>query len=123
MGSSLVRRERAGAHMPKSEGGNAFPMDGTSVWPRTSPGDKPATYLTRNTGRTWKRQDSGLPHSQGWVTVKRLAKSADAHPPAGLCFGTTSGGIWAGRNEGAKWSCIARHLPRIYAVVAVEFAA
>ena len=28
----------------------AFPMDGTSVWPRTSPGGKPAAYITRNAG-------------------------------------------------------------------------
>ncbi|OGA51745.1 MAG: glycosyl hydrolase, partial [Betaproteobacteria bacterium RIFCSPLOWO2_12_FULL_63_13] len=27
-----------------------FPMDGTAVWPRTSPGGKPAVYLTRNSG-------------------------------------------------------------------------
>jgi len=35
-------------------------------------------------------------------------------------FGTTSGEVWASRNEGAKWSCIACHLPQIYAVEAAE---
>jgi photosystem II stability/assembly factor-like uncharacterized protein len=97
-----------------------FPMDGTAVWPRTSPGGKPATYVTRNAGRTWQRQDKGLPASQAWFTVKRQCMSCDRHKNAGLYFGTTSGEIWASRNEGEKWSCIAKHLPHIYAVEAVD---
>ena len=97
-----------------------FPMDGTSVWPRTSPGGKPASYVTRNSGKSWERQDAGLPRSQGWFTVKRQSMSGDAHDPVGLYFGTTGGEVWASRNEGEKWSCIARHLPEIYAVEAVE---
>jgi photosystem II stability/assembly factor-like uncharacterized protein len=96
-----------------------FPMDGTSVWPRTSPGGKPAAYVTRNSGRTWQRQDAGLPASQGWFTVKRQAMCADERDPAGVYFGTTNGEVWASRNEGARWACIARHLPHIYAVEAV----
>ncbi len=98
-----------------------FPMDGTSVWPRTSPGGKPAAYMTRNAGKSWQRLDAGLPPGQGWFTVKRQAMSADAHDPVGLYFGTTGGEVWASRNEGAKWACIARFLPEIYAVEAVEF--
>lgn len=97
-----------------------FPMDGTAVWPRTSPGGKPAAYVTRNAGKTWQRLDNGLPPGQGWFTVLRQAMSGDAHDPVGLYFGTTCGEIWASRNEGEKWSCLARHLPQIYAVEAVE---
>ena len=93
-----------------------FPMDGTAVWPRTSPGGKPAAYVTRNAGKTWQRQDDGLPSEQGWFTVKRQAMSVDSGEPAGVYFGTTGGELWASRNEGAKWSCIARHLPEIYSV-------
>ena len=48
-----------------------FPMDGTTVWPRTSPGGKPAVYATRNGGKTWQRLDAGLPREQAWWTVKR----------------------------------------------------
>jgi len=97
-----------------------FPMDGTSVWPRTSPGGKPAAYLSRNGGKTWTRQDAGLPPKQGWFTVKRQAMSGDAHEPVGIYFGTTGGEVWASRNEGAAWTCILRHLPEIYALEAVE---
>ena len=97
-----------------------FPMDGTTVWPRTSPDGKPAVYTTRNGGKTWQRLDAGLPRQQGWWTVKRQAMTGDARDPVGLYFGTTSGELWMSRDEGRKWSCIARHLPEIYAVETAE---
>jgi len=95
-----------------------FPMDGQTVWPRTSPDGTPAVYATRNGGKTWKRLDAGLPESQAWWTVKRQAMCADAGDPVGLYFGTTSGELWASRDEGKGWTCVARHLPEIYAVEA-----
>lgn len=97
-----------------------FPMDGTSVWPRTSPEGKPAVYATRNAGKTWRRLDDGLPQRQAWWTVKRQAMTADAQDPVGLYFGTTSGELWMSGDEGRGWSCIAQHLPEIYAVEAAE---
>ena len=93
-----------------------FPMDGTSVWPRMSPGGKPAAYRTRDAGKTWKRQADGLPKSQGWWTVKRQAMTADAFPTVGVYFGTTSGEVWGSRDEGRTWKWLAAHLPHIYAV-------
>jgi hypothetical protein len=48
--------------------------------------------------------------------VKRQAMTADAGAPVGLYLGTTSGELWASRDEGARWSCLMRHLPEIYAV-------
>lgn len=92
-----------------------FPMDGTGVWPRTSPEGKPAGYVSRNAGKTWKRLDTGLP-KQAWFTVKRQAMASDRHNPVGLYVGTTSGELWASRNEGEKWTCVANHLPEIYSV-------
>src|SRR3989344_1321587 len=97
-----------------------FPMDGQTVWPRTSPEGKPAAYVTRNGGKRWQRLDAGLPRSQAWWTVKRQSMTADAQDPVGLYFGTTSGELWMSRDEGQRWACLARHLPEIYAVEAVE---
>ena len=97
-----------------------FPMDGTMAWPRASPDGKPCAYVTRNGGKTWQRQDSGMPESQAWWTVKRQAMTSDAHDPVGLYFGTTSGDLWMSRDEGERWSNIARHLPEIYAVETAE---
>ena len=93
-----------------------FPMDGTSVWPRVSPGGKPAAYRSVNGGKTWQRQASGFPAAQAWWTVKRQAMTADDAATVGVYFGTTSGEVWGSRDEGRTWKCLAQHLPEIYAV-------
>jgi photosystem II stability/assembly factor-like uncharacterized protein len=93
-----------------------FPMDGTSVWPRTSPGGMPAIFRTQDGGEHWQRLANGLPEEQAWWTVKRQAMTADALDPVGLYLGTTSGELWVSRDEGGRWINIARHLPEIYAV-------
>ena len=92
-----------------------FPMDGTQVWPRTSPDGRPAVYATRDGGSSWQRQDAGLP-ARAWFTVKRQAMTTDAADPVGVYFGTTSGEVWASANEGERWQSIASHLPEIYSV-------
>jgi hypothetical protein len=76
--------------------------------------------MTRTSGKTWKRQDRGLPQSQAWLTVKRQAMCADSCDPVGVYFGTTNGEIWGSRDEGEHWSCLARHLPHVYSVEAAE---
>jgi hypothetical protein len=93
-----------------------FPMDGQTVWPRTSIAGKPAVYVTRNGGKSWQRQDKGFPASQAWWTVKRQAMCADAKDSVGLYVGNSGGELWASRDEGRHWRCIARHLPEIYSV-------
>lgn len=122
-----------GAGMPKSVGAVGFPlaihptdpdtlwvfpMDGTDVWPRVSPGGRPAAYRSLDGGRTWRRQDVGFPKKQAWWTVKRQAMTTDQREPAGVYAGTTSGEVWGSRDEGRTWRCLARHLPHIYAVEA-----
>ncbi len=95
-----------------------FPMDGTTVWPRTRPRGKAAAYVTQDAGRSWSRQDRGLPREQAWFTVKRQAFCADECDSVGLYLGTTGGEIWMSPNEGASWRQVAAHLPEIYSVVA-----
>ena len=92
-----------------------FPMDGTDVWPRTSPGGRPAVYVTRDAGASWQCQANGLPE-RGWYTVKRQCMSVDDRDPVGVYFGTTSGEIWGSPDEGGQWHCLASHLPEVYSV-------
>ena len=75
-------------------------------------------YRSVNGGKSWQRQARGLPASQAWFTVKRQAMSADTGDPVGVYFGTTSGEVWASRDEGRTWKCLAAHLPEIYALEA-----
>lgn len=131
----LGRWERIGDNMPKEIGDIGFPivlhprdpatawvfpMDGSSVWPRTSPDGKPAAYMTRDAGQTWARLDSGLPKRHAWFTVFRQAMTIDQGDPAGIYFGTTGGELWASTNEGAQWRRLAAHLPQIYAIEATS---
>lgn len=97
-----------------------FPMDGTQVWPRTSPGGRPAVYATLDGGASWRRYDKGMPAAQAWWTLKRQAMTADGHDPIELYFGTSSGELWGSADSGESWSCIACHLPEIYAVEAIS---
>ena len=92
-----------------------FPMDGTDVWPRTSPAGRPAVYATRDAGASWTRLDHGLPE-RGWLTIKRQATTVDQGDPLGLFFGTTGGEVWGSTDEGATWECLVRHLPEIYSL-------
>lgn len=125
------RWERVGANMPKEVGDIGFgivlhprdpdtvwvfPMDGSTVWPRTSPDGEPAMYRTRDAGATWERQDRGMPREHAWWSVKRQCMAQDAHDPLGVYLGTTSGEVWGSVNEGRSWRCIGRHLPHIYSL-------
>ena len=93
-----------------------FPMDGTSVWARTSPGAAPAIMRTRDGGATWERLDRGLPRENAWWTVKRQCMAQDAHEPLAVYLGTTNGEIWGSVNEGRSWRNLARHLPHVYSL-------
>lgn len=125
------RWQRIGRNMPKEVGDIGFPMvvhphddrmawvfpmDGTEVWPRTSPDGRPAVYATHDGGETWQRHCNGMPAEHAWWTVKRQAMTADKQGTVGLYFGTTSGELWQSRDEGQQWACLARHLPEIYSV-------
>jgi photosystem II stability/assembly factor-like uncharacterized protein len=129
------RWTRIGEKMPKSVGDIGFPMvvhprdprtvwvfpmDGSTVWPRTSVGGKPAVYGTRNAGASWQKLAQGMPAKDAWWTVKRQAMCADSRDPLGLYLGTTSGEVWASADEGKRWRCIARHLPHVYSVEAAD---
>ncbi len=98
-----------------------FPLDGGFPLGRITPDGMPATYITRNGGKTWKRQDKGLPKGDGWFSLKRQAMITDSRDPVGVYFGTTGGEVWASRNEGESWIQLANSLPEIYSVEVAEW--
>src|SRR5262249_35760956 len=103
--------------------------DGSKVWPRVSPGGKPAVYRSVNGGRRGPRHATRPPKGQTRLTRQRQAKTPGGGGPAGVHFATTTGEggarraeggaprrIAASRDEGRTWRCIAAHLPHVYAV-------
>jgi hypothetical protein len=130
------RWTRVGEHLPKEVGDIGFavqihprdadtawvfPMDGTDVWPRTSPDARPGLFVTRDGGTSWQRQSEGMP-PRAWWTVYRQSVATDREKSVGVYFGTTSGEVWASPDEGATWRPIAQHLPAIVSVETGEFA-
>lgn len=93
-----------------------FPMDGTDVWPRTSPAGAPAVYRSQDGGQSWARQDNGLPAHHGYFTVKRQCLAVDSGASVGVYFGTTGGDVWGSVDEGSTWRELVRYLPHIYSV-------
>lgn len=125
-----TRWQRIGDNMPKEVGDigfpivlhprkpdtiYVFPMDGTSVWPRTSPDGRPSVYTSDDAGDSWRRLDKGFPEN-AWWTVKRQCMAHDGQDTLGLYFGTSSGELWQSHDEGESWRCLAQHLPHIYSV-------
>lgn len=123
--------ERIGDNMPKEIGDIGFPlilhpkyvnklwvvpMDGTKVWPRTSVDGKPALYHSQDGGKSWIRQDKGLPEKNAYFTVLRQATTHDAQDPLGLYVGTRSGEVWASFDEGNNWQCIVSHLSDVFSL-------
>lgn len=92
------------------------PVDGKSGGRRLPLGGRPALHRTTDAGETWQRQGAGLAEEGAWWTVKRQALAVDGYDPLGLYLGTSSGEVWASRDEGESWARIASGLPAIYSV-------
>lgn len=121
---------RIGDKLPKGISDHGFPIvthprDPKTAWifpneafpyARVPHEGKPAAFVTHNAGKTWKRQDKGMPAREGWFTIKRQAMNSDTRDPLGLYFGTTGGEVWGSRDEGESWARITDHLPEIYSV-------
>jgi hypothetical protein len=132
--STEQRWIRIGCNMPKAVGDIGFPMtchprnantiwvvpmDGGTVWPRTSIEGRPAVFRSRDAGESWQRLDRGLP-SRAWHTVLRQAMAHNGGAPLDLVFGTTSGEVWGSHDEGDSWKSLVTGLPKIMSVTSVR---
>lgn len=128
------RWTRIGNNMPNEVGDIGFPMtchptddqtvwvvpmDGGTVWPRTSVNGKPAVFRTRDGGGSWQRLDRGLP-ARAWHTVLRQSMAQNGASSPELAFGTTSGEVWASSDEGDSWRSLLTGLPKIMSVTAAR---
>jgi photosystem II stability/assembly factor-like uncharacterized protein len=83
---------------------------------RTMPDGHAAVWRTNDAGSSWQRLDQGLPEKDAYVGVLREAMAIDPYDVPGLYFGTSTGQIFASRDEGETWTQIADYLPSISSV-------
>ncbi|MBN9670023.1 WD40/YVTN/BNR-like repeat-containing protein [Roseibium aggregatum] len=87
---------------------------------RYPPDAAAAVWKSSDGGRTWQARRHGLPQTACFFTVLRQAMAGDSRDPAGLYFGTNTGSVFASLDEGESWQEIARHLPTILSVEAMD---
>ncbi len=90
---------------------------------RFTPDGKVAVWRTSDAGSTWRRLDKGLPQRDAYVGVLREGMAIDDHDTPGLYFGTSTGQLFASRDEGESWNEIASYLPGIWSVEVATVAA
>jgi photosystem II stability/assembly factor-like uncharacterized protein len=92
-----------------------LPLNGDTKG-RYPPEGRVAVWRSRDGGENWRDARTGLPQSGAYFGVMRQAMATDALDPAGVYFGTSNGSVYASRDEGESWDCIARDLPAISSV-------
>jgi photosystem II stability/assembly factor-like uncharacterized protein len=73
-------------------------------------------YRSRDRGGSWQLLTNGLPQSDTFVNVMRMALTVDANEAPGVYIGTQGGQILASRDGGDSWDVIFNWLPPIYAL-------
>lgn len=91
------------------------PLEGD--FSRIPPDGHFAVWATDNGGKEWMKLDSGIP-KVSYFTVLRDGMVTDQEDPCGLYFGTTTGQLYASRDQGDNWVCVADGLPPILSVSA-----
>jgi hypothetical protein len=97
-------------------GGSLFVVPLESDEYRMPVGGDLAVYRSDDDGDHWVRAGAGYPPGPSYTGVLRAAMSADAHDPAGLYVGTTSGSTLVSPDGGETWRRLPWTLPRILAV-------
>jgi hypothetical protein len=105
----------AAVHPREADTFYLFPLNGDQAG-RFPPDGAAAVWRSRDAGATWQACRQGLPQEGTYFGVYRQAMAVDAHDPAGVYFGTSTGNFFASADEGDSWSLAASFLPSIFSV-------
>jgi hypothetical protein len=102
------------AHPSKKGWAYLLPLVGD--WNRVTKDGVVRVYRTKDGAKSWSEASSGLPKKGAYMTVLRDAMRTDTNDPAGVYFGTTTGQVYASRNDGNSWQLAADNLPPVLSV-------
>ena len=91
-----------------------FPLESSEG--RFPPESACRVFRSRDAGATWQALGEGLPDHGFYAGVMRDALCVDDADPAGVYFGSRSGGVYASGDEGDSWSLVAENLPDVLCV-------
>jgi photosystem II stability/assembly factor-like uncharacterized protein len=88
---------------------------------RVTPDGRVGVFETRDAGSSWREHGRGLPRSDAYLTVLRLAFArAGSGDSLELYFGATSGEVFGSADGGESWSTIAIRVPPVFSVSATR---
>ncbi len=93
----------------------AWFVPGVSDEHRLPPHGRVVVTRTRDGGASFESLSNGLPSQPAYDLTFRHALDIDRAGER-LAFGTTTGALWASRDQGDTWETISEHLPPVYAV-------
>ena len=101
-----------------------LPQDGDTIFvipeesdqARMTPDGSFRIYRSRDRGSSWQPLTTGLPQTDAYINVMRMAMTVDALDPPGVYVGTQGGQILASRDGGDRWAVIFNWLPPVYSV-------
>jgi photosystem II stability/assembly factor-like uncharacterized protein len=82
---------------------------------RVSVDGKFSVWRSKNGGESWKRINKGLPE-EAHLVVLREAMATDTLDDAGIYVGSSTGQIFASRDDGDSWNVMANFLPPVLSV-------
>lgn len=73
-------------------------------------------FRSRNAGRDWEPLTNGLPQGNAYLHLMREGMATDPLDDCGIYLGTTTGQIFASRDDGDSWELLIDYLPPINSV-------